>query len=274
MTTQVEEPRVEILTEPEILAVVVPKGQAHTSVDSVAVAKHRFDTLIAEQLRTYTAQAMAMLLDAQTFTIQTPEDYKAAAQKLKETKTIWKTIEDGRKVFTVPLNAILDHINAQIKTGIQTIVKETEEQWKALLKVWDDEQKRLRREAQAKADEAARVEQERLNRLAEQRAARAEAKGDPEKAQEIRESVPTVMPAAVTVAETPKVKGLSYRDDYDFEIVDVAAFITGVACGDIPQEAIEINRAYVKKAANALKESLQWPGGRVVKSRILASGRA
>jgi len=273
MTTQVEEPTVEILTESDILAVLVPKGQGPTTAEPVSVAKRRFDSLIAEQLTRFTGQANAMLAAAQGCTIQTPEDYEAAATRLKETKTLWKTMEDGREVFSVPLNAILRHVNGTIK-GVQEIVTKAEKRWKTLLDAWSAEQERLRREAQARLDEAARVEQKRLQDLADKRAERAEAKGDTTRAQEIRESVPVVTPATVVLTEVPKVKGISYEDFWTYEITNANALLTAAAAGEIPAEVFEINHTYVRKAVEGLGTTLQWPGIRIWGERRIKSGRA
>lgn len=138
-------------------------------------------------------------------------------------------------------------------------------------KVLSDKRLAYERKKQAEADrvrreqeEAARKEQARLDRLAAERAARAEAKGDTEKAEEIRQTVPQVpLPIPSLAPILPKVAGIAKQQYWFAEVTDLPALITAVAAGEVPTEAILANDAWLKKTASALKTAMKYPGVRV-----------
>lgn len=142
------------------------------------------------------------------------------------------------------------------------------ELWAKVSKTCSDKRLVYERVKQAEADrilkeqqEMARKEQDRLDKLALERAARAEAKGDTERAAEILETVPTVaFPTALLEPVTPKVKGIAKQEYFWAEVTDLPALLTAVASGEIPQEAVTPNIPYLNKTAQALKHSLKWPG--------------
>lgn len=109
--------------------------------------------------------------------------------------------------------------------------------------------------------EAARKEQERLDKLALERAARAEAKGDTERAAEILETVPqVVIPVAPAEPVVTRVKGIAKQEYFWAVVSDLPALLTAVASGEVPQEAVTPNMPYLNKTAQALKHNLKWPG--------------
>lgn len=119
---------------------------------------------------------------------------------------------------------------------------------------------RIRREQ----EEAARKEQTRLDKLAEEKAKRAEAKGDTERAEEIRQTVPQVpLPIRVVGPILPKVAGIAKQQYWFAEVTDLPALVTAAAAGEVPMEAIVANDAWLKKTASALKAAMKYPGVRV-----------
>lgn len=146
---------------------------------------------------------------------------------------------------------------------------------------YDQEQARLRREA----EEATRRERERLEaverarvaaeearlrkeeddrRLAE--AAEAEAAGDTEAAERILAApveTPVVAPRPIFVpppaVQAPKAAGVSFRDNWDFEIVDAAL---------IPREYLVPDETKLRGVVRALKHQTRIPGVRAVNERI------
>lgn len=210
------------------------------------------------------------LSDAKALAIFTTEVRFEAGETLKTIKGIWNRIEERRKVFTVPLNKVLDEINAIFKAP-QASLKVAEDTIKSKCLTFDAlqraEQDRLRREA----EEVARKEQARLDREAEAKARKAEERGNLEKAEEIRQTVPQVVIQAPLFEEPVAVAGESTRTLWRMEVTDPLAFFTGIACGVIPAHMATPNQAELNKVATALKGACQWPGCQPVAIQSMAT---
>jgi hypothetical protein len=208
------------------------------------------------------------LSEANALVITSPEIRAESGEKLKIIKGIWNRIEERRKVFTVPLNKVLDEINAIFK-GRQADLLKAETITKEKCLAWDRqvkaEQDRLRREA----EERARKEQERLDREAEAKAKKAEAQGKLERAEEIRQTVPQVVIQTPLLPEPEKVAGESTRTLYRAKVTNEAEFYMGIASGIIPLHMATPNMTELNKAATAMKKALQWPGVEVVEVESL-----
>jgi len=146
---------------------------------------------------------------------------------------------------------------------------------------WEQEQARIRREA----EEAARRERERLEREAREQAQAEtrrlqqeaedrrlasaldlEARGDVAGAEHLLSSpipVPTVVAAPVFVPQpiavaAPKLDGVSYRDDWDFELVDPAL---------VPREFLIVDDKKVRGVVKAMRNMTNIPGVRAFSRR-------
>lgn len=131
------------------------------------------------------------------------------------------------------------------------------------------ERERLEREAQ----EAAEAETRRLQAEAETRrleeAAALEARGDQEGATRLIEqpvAAPVVLPAPVFQARPPappppKVSGVSFRDEWDFEVI--APF-------SVPREYLQVDEKAIRAVVKALRGQTQIPGVRVFSRRVSA----
>lgn len=183
-------------------------------------------------------------------TIQTTEQFTGAGELLKAVKGALKQIEDQRVAITKPINESLRAVNAQAKAAAAPF-ETAEREIKARMVEYTDEQERIRRNEQRKADEAARRERERLaeqHRKTEaearekaealrRRAEEAEAAGRAAeaanlaaKAEKVEERAAekvedlqlreAMIVAPVIDRETPKVAGISFREVWKFEILD------------------------------------------------------
>jgi ATPase subunit of ABC transporter with duplicated ATPase domains len=164
------------------------------------------------------------------------------------------------------------------------------------MEAWEQEQARLRREAEERAQrererlerearEQAEAEQRRLQAEAETRrleeAAALEEAGDREGAERLVAApvpVATIAPAPVfaprpMVAAPPKVEGVAFRSDWKAEVTDLAALVRAVAAGQAPITLLQANQVALNGMARALKGALNLPGVKAVESRI-ASVRA
>lgn len=193
------------------------------------------------------------------FKVVTAADYETAASYLGKIKAGQKKIEELRTKITVPLNAALKAVNDLFRAPAAKLVA-YEQQVKRAMLAYDDEQERLRREAQAKLDEAARKEQEKLNA----RATRAEEKGQTEKAEQLQQRAATVV-APVVERAVPKVAGVSSREVWNFEVTDPA---------QVPREYLMVDESKIRKVVQALKGDTVIAGVRVWSSKTLAASAA
>ena len=123
------------------------------------------------------AQALALkasrqLAEAQGYVIDSPELFDAAADDLKQVKAQLKTLEEKRKTMTVPLDnakkAIMDFFRQPT-----TYLEQAEQLIKGSMLTYQQAEEAKRRAEQARLDELARLERERLRKEAEEAAAEA-----------------------------------------------------------------------------------------------------
>ena len=218
------------------------------------------ETVAADpSLQELAASSQSLVIDARSLVIQSPEAYEFAAAKLQEVKGRRKTLEDLRKSMTRPLDDAKARIMALFREPGDRL-EQAEAALKRALVVFSDEQERKRRAEQARLDELARKERERLQRQADAAAA----KGREERAAVLESTAAAVVaPVAQTVA--PKVAGLSFRSVWQFEVVDPAA---------VPREYLMVDEAKIRKVVAALKGDTVIAGIKVREERISTSRAA
>ena len=200
--------------------------------------------------------------------IADPKTYELAGERLKELSSKEKQIEDFRKKLKAPIlaagKAIDEFFNAPLTRlqGARASLK------RSLLQYQIAEEQR-RRELEAQAQEAARKEREKL----EARAAKAESSGKVEKAQALQMAAASVIQP--TIAPTvAKIAGISTRTNYRAEVVDKMELVKAVAAGTVPLNALDANMPFLNNQARAMKETLAYPGVKVVQETGLASRSA
>lgn len=224
-------------------------------------------------------------------TIKSEADYAAAAEELSKIKAVSKKIDEDRKALTKPL----DDEKARVMTFVRpftTKLEQVEQALKTALLDYQKEQQRLQQLAEAEAAERNRKASEALDRRAE----KADASGKSEKADALREQAQAqVFAAPAPVASTaPKVAGLSTRKTYSAEVVNlqelataaVARSLVEFAAGDagkllahlttlafkaVPLKAITQDTKFLGQQATAMKESLDYPGVKLVTKDSIAS---
>lgn len=117
------------------------------------------------------------------------------------------------------------------------------------------------REAQSAAKSAQRFDSK--ADTAEQRGA--------QRAEELHAQAASVV-APIVQIETPKVAGLTSRDNWKAECTDVMALVKAVAEGKAPVAYVMANEQVLGKMAKALKEQFVVPGVRCWPDKIKASG--
>lgn len=194
---------------------------------------------------------------ASDYKIATPQQYTDSATMLKRIKASQARLEELRTAITGPMNAALRAVNDLFRVPADRLAK-AERSIKSEITRYTDEQRRLQQEEQRKADEAARKERERIER----QAARAEDKGQTEKAAELTQRAETVV-APVIVREPPKIPGISMREVATFEIVDAS---------QLPREYLMPDEKKIRAVVNVLKQETKIPGVVVRIEKQVAAG--
>ena len=224
---------------------------------------------ITDQALELSTQAERLLVVAQDFKIATITEYTSAAGQLKAIKAKAKELDETRKGLTSPLDESKKRIMDFFRKPLQFLA-DAEAVIKKSMISFDNEQARIRREEEARLQELARKEQERLAKAAEKKAEKAEAKGDTEKAEEIRESVP-VIPVPILADNKPKVAGISTRTTWAGAVVDKMALIKAVAAGQAPITLLDVNTTVLNQMARALKDEMNYPGVKAISTQSIAA---
>lgn len=190
--------------------------------------------------------------------ITTPVQYQDAAAELVRIKGVKSKLEDLRFSMTRPLDAAKTAIMDFFRKPQQSLV-DAETRLKAALTEYDREQERIAEEARRKAQEEA----DRARRFEEQRAARLAEQGATEAAQEAQQRA-AVVQTPVIQAATPKAAGISYRDEYCFQVVDPDL---------VPREFLMVDQAKIRQRVDASKGACDIAGVRVWTEKRIAARR-
>ncbi len=200
--------------------------------------------------------------------IKTPGDYIKAGEILITIKEIRKKIEATFKPIKQKMDAAKKEVLDQEKTA-DAPLKEAEDYIKPLIRAYDDEQERIRREEERRLQEEARKREEE-ERLAA--ALAAEEEGDKEAAQAIIEEEVYVPPVVIPKA-TPQVQGVSFRENWKHQVIDLMALVKAVAAGQVPINALNANDVFLGQQARSLKGAMKYPGVKVYSEKVVAAGR-
>lgn len=205
---------------------------------------------------------------ASKLSIRTQGDYETAAGLRAAMKKMLSEADATRKSITSPLDqakkAVMD-LFRPIETKLDNGIRHVD----SLLVDYTDKQEKIRREAEEKlrkeAEEKERKERERL----EERAKKAADKGNEEKAEELWQKAAEVQVVAPTLAPTyQKAPGLSYREDWSAEVVDLMALVKAVAAGKAPVNFLTANTTVLNAQARATKNSLSFDGVKFVSRKV------
>jgi hypothetical protein len=183
-------------------------------------------------------------------------------------KDMAKEIESERKRITVPLDnakkAVMDLFRPatnwlETAEGILNV---------SIVKYANDQEKMRREQEEKLRKEAAAKEAKRRAEL-EERARKARESGKDDKADVLEQKAAEVHFEAPVVASTlQKVEGLSFREDWSAEVVDLMALVKAVADGQAPLAFLEANIKVLNSQAKATKNSLVFPGVKFISKRV------
>lgn len=140
------------------------------------------------------------------------------------------------------------------------VVKEGIRAWK-----WKEDQKRRDEEARLAAEAKKREEEQKINA-----AITLEEQGNETMANVVLNS-PSL--AAAPVIPEAKAKDASVRKSWGVRVTDKTALLKAVAGGAVPELAIEVDVAWLKKMAKQMDGNLNYPGIEVFPDDDIAIGR-
>jgi hypothetical protein len=248
-----------------------------------------------DEIKSLSEEAQSLLDNAKTIRANTPDEYRAVGAIYADIKNKIKLVEAERVKRTGPLNEALRLINADFKVISETLKSALLPYERALL-AYKQEEERQRRAA----EEAARIERERIEaecraKAEEERQKFDELKRQAEdaaKAQEvpltglaafvaeeeaaalqaeidaariatenaIRETA--MAPRQVVIQAPPKVTaaGTSFRSVWKFKVVDLA---------QVPREYMILNEQMVGALARSTKGAMQIPGIEIYEEKTI-----
>ena len=196
--------------------------------------------------------------------ITTPAEYEAGAGLLKEIKSRIVLLDDKRKEMTRPLDESKKRILDLFRGPIDNYEKAKQFIMRALVS-YQAEQEKKRREEEAKMRELAQKEEERQKKLLEKQAVKAEARGDIDRAEELRSKKEEVFaPAVIVESNVPKVAGTASRANWKFEITNAK---------EVPPEYWMLDLQKIGATVRATKGTLPITGVRIYEEQTIISRR-
>ena len=190
-------------------------------------------------------------------TITNDADYEVYAAKLKDAKAREKILESGYEQHANPLNMALRQIRAFWKPATEVVAQECQLRARVMGEYHTrklNEQRRL----QQLADEQAARERKAL----EQRAAKADERGNTDKAIALAQQAATTV-APVVRTDAPKIAGQRVREVWQFQIEDVTK---------IPREYLMADEPKIGRYVRAMKADAHIAGVRIYSETRVASG--
>ena len=208
----------------------------------------------------YRGKALDITKQVSIMTIRTQEHYEQAAGFRASMKKMLTEIETSRKSITKPLDvakaAVMD-LFRPAQTALENGIKHAD----SLIISYQDQKERERREQEEKLRKQAEAEEKKKKEALEERAKKAEASGKAEKAEELRQKAEEVQVVAPILAPTiQKVEGLSFRENWSAEVIDLMSLVKAVAEGKAPLNFLQANQTVLNSQAKATKDAMQFPG--------------
>lgn len=212
-----------------------------------------------------TSEALTWPQKAKALVVKTAEAYTQAGELLKGIKALRAKVAETFDSHIQRAFQAHRALTAE-KQKAEAPLAEAERVVKAAMVAFDQEQLRIARERQHQADEAARRREE-DERLARAAAMETEAREFGDAGLKAAADLLLEQPAPVVVAplvevETPKVAGISMRDNWKFRVVDEAA---------IPREYLMRDDTKIGRVVKAMKDGTNIPGIVAYNDPVVAS---
>lgn len=213
-------------------------------------------------------RALTLPEKARAIAVEDDASYQLAGGVLLQIKEFRKEINDTFDPIIAKAYAAHKEAKAQ-KTKVEAPLIEAEGILKPAMATYTTEQERKARE------ELLRLEAEARKRAEDEvlaAAAQAERDGDRDTAEAIISSPVEVAPIVQNPA-TPKVNGVSYRDNWTAQVTSLFALVKAIAAGQQPISLVMANLPALNLQAKSLKGEMNIPGVKSVCEKIVAVGR-
>lgn len=217
------------------------------------------------ELRQAVEDAEHTLVILEDIKISTTEQYELAGEHLKSIKAQMKRVKEIKTRIKAPIIEAGKQVDALFDAPLKNLER-SERALKVAMIGYQDELERRRREQEAKLQEQQRRERDRLARRAEQAAA----KGNVDKAEELRQQA-DMTTAPVIANPVPGIKGISRSTTWKAEVTDLMALARAVVAGEVPANVIMADMRVLGQQARALGEAMRYPGVRVYEEAVLAA---
>jgi len=221
---------------------------------------------VEETARAAVSKSQVALRKAETLEITTPDEYLATGVALREVKSRAKEIEEEKRLILRPLDEARRQIMALFRPAEDNLVQ-AERLLKAGMLDWTQGQERLRQQEQARLQEIARKEADRLAAEAE----RAAAKGQDERAAVLQKAAASASASAPVVAPPPGAPGTSIRQTWRAVIIDKLALIKAVAASEVSPDTLEPNMVILNQMVREVKGAISLPGVQAVAEETVVS---
>ena len=233
---------------------------------SSQINKEEFMSTTIQELK---EKQMGLITQAQAIAIADEKSLMEASDALTSIKALLKEIDAFFDGNINRLHKAHREALAQ-KKAFTTAPLEAERGLKLRIREYLDEQGRIRREAEEKAQQEEQARIEAAKKAEEERlvaALEAEESGDSALAEEILNEVPPEFdppPPAQIVPVAPKIKGISSSEVWKYEVIDI---------DQIPRTYLMLDDTKVGQVVRATKGTLQIPGIRIYSERSVSVGK-
>lgn len=214
------------------------------------------------------SQALSVPERAKLMTITTAAEYIAAGELLKTVKGLRGEIDstfdpiiskahDAHKEALArkrKVDAPLIEAEGILKPRIATYLREEERKRQ-------EEEMRLQKEARDREEAEQLAKADILHEIGEVEAAN----------QVLKEEIyvpPIVLPSAA-----PKVAGISMRETWSAQVVDLMTLVKAVAAGTAPIQCLSADTVFLGQQARSMKGALNYPGVKAVMNSNISAGR-
>ena len=211
-------------------------------------------------------KALMTVTQAQELAVKNQVSYDSANSFLRAIKNLQEEIKGTFRPIISAANATWKSALAEEKKHLEPLEK-AESLVKDKMLEWMREQERLRREQEAKLQ--AEAERKRQEAIAKAEAARAN--GKEAKAEKYEEKAANII--APCLSSSFDKGSVSVRKTYHAEVASLIELVKAVAGGKVPLMSIEANLTFLNSQARALKETLDYPGVKVIAEDNLSTRR-
>lgn len=210
---------------------------------------------ITRELEKIKTEAFDIFETSKAVIIKDQESYEYQALRLRTVKTQWSEIETKRKELSKPFQLAVKQLNDFFNEPLD-VLKRAEASIKNALIRYTDIKEKERLEEERKL----RIEAEKQAAKLEKKADKQEEKGQTEKAEETRMEAASI-PVPVVEKKVGKVKGISYKENWKFRIIDESK---------IPRKYLIPNEKELGLIARSTKGKVNVPGVEFYPEKIVA----